>query len=526
MLFPKRKRTGCRPNRENQCEDTIMMSAMYSGATGLKSHSTGMSVISNNVANINTVGYKQSSVLYSDLISQYMTGSASSDVTLSQLGAGSTVGSVRTLFFQGGFETGNNVTDIGINGIGFFAVSNGTTTEYTRAGNFSFTKEGALVDSGGWGLMGYSIQNGSKSSTVSPIVIDTSITSGVGKMAGSATTAITSCSQLGGLGDSCANASNPFFAMASTWNGTSSTPLASNQYSYSQAIQFYDTNGALQNATIYYDLAGKNGGQTAVEYVVALDDPSIDGSSLAGTKAAGLLMAGTLTFSSAGELQNITAFSPPSSGDPTDLTSWTPAALVNGSPAFTATVAGGGTQTIGLDMGLTLTGSAASGLANAAAASADPSSIYGINTSATRNSTASTAYGTSTGSVAASMNGYGEGYLKDITIGTDGTITGKYSNGQNLDLYQIPLYRFTSEDGLKNTGNNRFAATKESGAAQEGVAGTENFGTLNECTLEQSNVDLATEFTNMIITQRGFQMNSKIITTCDQLLQKALELKR
>ena len=501
-----------------------MMSGLYSGVTGLKSHSTGMSAISNNVANINTVGYKQSSTLYSDLISQYMTGSASPDVTSSQLGAGVAVGSVRTIFTQGGLASGNNVTDLGIDGIGFFAVSDGSATEYTRAGNFSFLKTGELVDSSGWNLMGYSIENGTKSSALSAVVIDTSTETGVGKMAGKATTSVTSTSQLGGLTDACASTDNQFFAMAASYDGTAPSPVSA--YSYSQAIEFYDNNGTLQNATVYYDLAGTQDGQTAVEYGVALDDPSIDGSSLSGTTAAGLLMAGTLTFSSSGELQNITAFTPPSSGDPTDLTSWTPASVVNGSPAFTVTVAGSGTQSIGLDMGLTLTGPAASDLENAAAASASPSSIYAVNSSATRTSTASTAYGDTTGITSQTMDGYPEGYLQDVTIASDGTIAGKYSNGQNADLYQIPLYRFTSEDGLEHTGNNRFAATKESGAAQEGVAGTENFGTINECTLEQSNVDLSTEFTNMIITQRGFQMNSKIITTCDQLLQKALEIKR
>ena len=503
-----------------------MMSGLYSGATGLKGHATGMGVISNNVANISTVGYKQSSVLYSDLMSQYMTGSASSDVVQSQLGAGATVGSVRTIFTQGGLETGNTVTDLGINGIGFFAVSDGSVTEYTRAGNFSFTSTGELVDSGGWNLMGYGIVNGTRSSALQPVVIDTSAVTGSGKMAGAATATITSCSQLGGLADSCQSADNPFFAMASSYDGTADTPLSSGPCSYSQAIQFYDNTGALRNGTVYYDLAGTENGQTAIEYVVALDDPSVDGSANAGTRAAGLLMAGTLAFSSSGELQNITAFTPPSSGDPTDLTSWVPASVVNGSPAFTVTVAGSGTQTIGLDMGLTLDGSAASDLESAAAASASPSSIYGTNASATRNNAASSAYGDTTGIISQTMDGYGEGYLKDITIAEDGTISGQYSNGRSMELFQIPLFRFTSEDGLSHTGGNRYAATADSGAAQEGVAGTENFGTINECVLEQSNVDLSTEFSNLIITQRGFQMNSKVVTTCDQLLQKALEIKR
>lgn len=503
-----------------------MMSGLYSGVTGLKSHATGMSVISNNVANLNTVAYKQSHTLYADLISAYTTGSASPDVTLSQLGLGATVGSVRTIFTQGGFQGGNSVTDLGIDGIGFFAVSDGKTTEYTRAGNFTFLKNGDLVDSGGWNLMGYSIQGGTRSSDLTPVNIDTSATTGVGKMAAKATTVITSSSQLGGLTDSCANAANPFFALAASYNGTAASPLAGGLYGYSQEIQFYDNSGALQSATVYYDLAGKNGGQQAVEYVVALNDPSLDVSGLAGTKAAGLLMAGTLTFSSSGELQNMTAFTPPSSGDPTDLDSWKPSNVVNGQPVFTAAIAGSGSQTIGLDMGLTLNGSASSGLASAAAAATSPERVYALNTSATRASTASNAYGESAGIVSQRMDGYAEGYLTDITIAEDGTISGKYSNSQTADLYQIPLYRFTSESGLEHTGHNRFAAATASGPAQEGVAGTENYGSINGYVLEQSNVDLSAEFANMIITQRGFQMNSKVVTTCDQLLQKALELKR
>lgn len=502
----------------------IMMSALYSGTTGLKSHATGMSVISDNIANTSTVAYKQSSILYSDLMSQYLTGSASPGVAVSQLGSGATVSSVRTIFNQGGFETGNSVTDLAINGTGFFAVTDGSVTEYTRAGNFNFTSTGALVDGSGWNLTGYKITNGATASSVSPIVIDTASATGVGRMDGQGTSSITAIAQLGGLENLASDAANPYFALASSWNGANGTPLVSGQYGFQQEIQFYDNNGDLQSADIYYDLAASDNGQTVVEFVVGMD-PSLDGSDLAGTNAAGLLMAGTLTFSSSGELLNMTAFTP-SSGDPTDLTSWVPAEVVNGSPAFTVTVAGSGTQTVGLDMGVTLGKSAASDFSSAAAASADPSSFYGVNSSVTATGVTTTFYGDAPDGVSVSMDGYATGYLQDLTVKSDGTIRGNYSNGQSQDLYQIPLYRFTSEDGLESTAHNHYAATTASGAAQEGVAGTENFGTIAECALEQSNVDLSTEFTNMIITQRGFQMNSKVISTCDQLLQKALEIKR
>jgi flagellar hook protein FlgE len=275
---------------------------------------------------------------------------------------------------------------------------------------------------------------------------------------------------------------------------------------------------------VYYDLAGSQNGQKAIEYMVAID-PSEDSSSLAGTKAAGLLMAGTLTFSSTGELQNVTAFSPPGSGDPADLSGWTPAALKDGSPAFTVTT-NAGKQTIGLNMGLTLNGSSTSGLASAADAAANPDAIYTQNLSAARQARASTSYGTSAGSLLQQRDGYAEGSLYNVEVTDDGYIRGRYSNGQTMDLYRVPLYRFTSQDGLRHEGGNRYSASMESGEAQEGIPGEENFGTLKGYSLETSNVDYAREFTNMIITQRGFQMNSKVVTTSDAMLQKALELKR
>ena len=261
-----------------------------------------------------------------------------------------------------------------------------------------------------------------------------------------------------------------------------------------------------------------------MEYAVALA-PSDDASSLAGTKGAGLLMAGTLTFSSTGQLQNVTAFTPPASGNTQDLSAWTPASLQNGSPAFTVVPSGAKAQTISLNMGLTLTDSS-SGLASAADAASNPSAVYSPNTKATRQPTASTAYGTTASSVMQQRDGFSEGFLYNVTVTSDGILRGRYSNGQEEDLYRIPLHRFTSQDGLRHEGNNRYSASLESGPAQEGIPGSENFGTLKEYVLEQSNVDYAREFTNMIITQRGFQVNSKVVTTSDQMLQKALELKR
>ena len=118
------------------------------------------------------------------------------------------------------------------------------------------------------------------------------------------------------------------------------------------------------------------------------------------------------------------------------------------------------------------------------------------------------------------------GYGGRASTIADGTVVGKFSNNKSMNLWQIPVCRFTSEDGLRREGNNVFSATEDSGQMEMGVAGTENYGKINAYNIENSNVDMATEMVNMIVNQRGFQSNSKVVTTADQLLQKAMELKR
>ena len=504
-----------------------MMSSLYIGATGLKSHSEGMSVITNNLANVNTVAYKQMSMQYADLMSQFLTSPSNTMTNISQKGMGAVPSANRTLFVQGGFEKGATATDIGINGIGFFAVTNGNTTHYTRAGNFRFDKSGALLDPSGWNLMGRAINDGVESTTVMPVKLDLS-DEGHGYMAPRATTKVSVGTRLGGMEDKTANAANPFFAMAASYNGEQSSPLGSGQYSYSEPIQFYDSNGTLRQATIYYDKAGETGGMTSVEYVVAMS-PSEDASGLADTKAAGLLMAGTLTFAANGQMTSMTAFYPPSSGDPSDLSAWTPAAMKDGQPVLSIQATGADAQNVTLDMGLKFTdggASASAGAASAAELAADPSKVYRNEPSKELGEHASDMYGTSSASFYTNRDGYAAGELLDVTVTQDGIIRGRYSNGQTDDLYRITLYRFTSQDGLRNEGNNHYSATMESGPAEEGIPGDENFGTLAEWSLEQSNVDYAREFSLLIVTQRGFQMNSKVITTTDTMLQRALELKR
>lgn len=124
------------------------------------------------------------------------------------------------------------------------------------------------------------------------------------------------------------------------------------------------------------------------------------------------------------------------------------------------------------------------------------------------------------------QDGYAKGDLVEVFFDTGGVITGVYSNGESRPLYRLVLANFANPEGLNNLGNTLFSESNNSGPAQLGLAGQGSFGTISPSSLEMSNVDLAQEFTDMIITQRGFQANSRIITTSDELLQELVNLKR
>jgi flagellar hook protein FlgE len=141
-------------------------------------------------------------------------------------------------------------------------------------------------------------------------------------------------------------------------------------------------------------------------------------------------------------------------------------------------------------------------------------------------SLSTTQYSAASSTVFQSANGYGAGDLQSISVGTDGAITGQYSNGQVVPLYRVALAKFQNDQGLFKVGGNLFRETRLSGDPITGKPGTGGLGSISPNSLEQSNVDIATEFVRMITTQRGFQANSKIITVTDQMLAELINLKR
>ena len=507
-----------------------MMRSLFSGVTGLKSHSEGMSSIAHNIANVNTVAFKNAMMLYSDNISQSAPSASGHGITeISQVGLGVSVLTNRTMFQEGSFMQGTEPTDLAISGKGFFGLEKNGVVQYGRAGNFRFTKDGLLVDPNGYSLMSYAITNGVIAGTATPTQLNLSPT-GQGYMAPNPTSSITLIENLGSRETATSISGNPFFGLAEAWNGEQQPPLSPNQYAYKGGISVIDAEGNRQSLDVYYDFVGTWNGKNIYQYLVATD-PKADGSAKAGSASAGLLAAGTMTFAAGGQLEDMTMFNAPATAGAFSLSSWTPASFGdNGKPVISANFVGVdgtplGNQAMTINFGIELDAGWRGSYGSAADVAANPAGLY---SSPARKPEArsSSSYAGSSGTLNSVQNGYGYGNLTSLTVNPEGYLIGHYSNGQTQDLARIPLYNFINEEGLRHEGGNRYSANSDSGMAIEGFPSEKNFGKLHEATLEESNVDLAKEFATMIMTQRGFQMNSKMVSTSDQMLQKALELKR
>ena len=502
-----------------------MMSSLYIGASGLKTHGEGLGVIGHNIANVSTIGYKQQSMLFEDIF--YATlpsgggweSQTGSKVALSQVGMGAQPGAVRTLFsVEGPIEPGVSIFDMAILGKGFFQITNPDTNipYYTRAGNFSLNRDGVLCDPNGYFVTGIPIPTGGSAPAQGPltgggpIVIDPR-----SACPPKATTAISLSMNLGMTNDTAQDDHNPYFSLLQAWNSAASPPLDKSLYGYAQPITVYDANGQKQELVLYMDRAPDPVSGKIVEYVLART-PADPAQAVPGE---GLLMAGTLTFGGNGQLIDMSAFTPTAVS--MNLADWIPATLTNGLPQC---ILDG--QAIRLDLGIQASGGWQNPPATAADVGINQNALPGMGEIQTKPN-ATTAYGNTSNLNGLRQDGYAPGWLSDINITAKGVVVGIYSNGQNMELYQIPLCRFTSEDGLRYEGYNLYSsAPDKTGPMVMGVPDTENYGAIMAKHIEGSNVELSREITLMIMMQRGFQMNSKSITTSDTMLQRAIELKR
>lgn len=519
----------------------MSFSSMYVGTTGMKSHGERMGNIGNNLANVNTLGFKSANMHFETLMSQFTVTGALPEVGSSQIGKGVGIGAIMTDFNIGGYEPGTETTDLAIQGDGFFQVVRDDKIRYTRAGNFRFDREGYLVDPNQFRVQGKAIDDAGVAGATGDIKLDIGA-DGLITVPPSATSSVSLNMNIGTAMENelTADPDDPFFSLLKAWDGTATDgPLTSDEASYSTSIKVYDDAGNAHTMTVYLDPASAdtNGNSTTYEFVAGFD-PAADGRTGVDetTEGAGLAMTGTLTFDSGGQLIDMSAFTYDGDGDLKDLTNWTPAEFsADGLPVFamtfkntdaTGAITTSGESSISLDLGISGTGWEDGAPATAAEVGSSNAGNLPSMATPTISSSASTAYEGTSSTLKQGQDGYGEGYLTSLNVNREGYLVGNFSNGIHKDLYQVPLYTFTNEWGLRREGSNHFSATKQSGDAVEGKSGEASFGVVSERTLETSNVDMADQFVKMISTERGFQANSKVITTSDSILQTLINIKR
>ncbi|WP_423921974.1 flagellar hook protein FlgE [Frigoribacterium sp. 2-23] len=390
-----------------------MLRSLYSGISGLRSHQTMLDVTGNNIANVNTAGFKGSTTQFQDTLSQMTQGAGGPQTGIggtnpAQIGLGVQVAGISTNFAQGSAQATGKATDLMISGDGFFITRLGNDTVYTRAGAFDFDADGRLVSADGKIVQGYSATNGvvNDGGAVGDITLP---------LNGAAPATATTAANVAG-------------------NLPSDTPDGS---VLTRDTKVYDAYGKERTLTLSFTRNGDNWSVTGVDGVGAPGSAQLQFVDGKQTGAASLVVGGVTV-----DLSKITGFATLNTVSVTD------------------------------------------------------------------------------------QNGREAGTLQGFSLSKDGTLVGQFSNGESLAVGRIALATFANPVGLEKTGASGYRATANSGNATIGIPGSPGVGSLASGTLEMSNVDLSQEFTNLIVAQRGFQANARIITTSDEVLQELTNLKR
>ena len=445
-----------------------IISALYAGVSGLQVLSDAMQVISDNISNMNTVGFKASRADFSDMLSQSISGSALS----SQIGRGVTLNSISTMFSQGSLQSTPIGTDLAINGNGFFVLTDGVSSYYTRAGVFRLNNDGYLVNADGYKVVGYQYDSSGQDTGMTGTLNLSNLTTpprqtGDGTIPGTGVTIHV-------------NLDSSAVTPSTAWDVDS--PAATSNFSTS--ITIFDSLGNSHDITVYFRKEAQAVGPPAVaentwSWHAVIDGGEITGGT-AGTNFEGAN--GTLIYTNTGALDQEVAG--------TIASSWS---FANGAaPA----------QVIGFDFGDSITTDSGTGLAGSTQFSGESYTNF------------------------QSRDGFPSGNLRSITVNEDGVITGVFSNGRTRDVGRIAVANFPNAPGLSKIGNNLLVQSYESGTVTLSSPGVGAAGKVSSSTLELSNVDLANEFVNLITLQRSYQANSRVITTGDTLLNEIVNLKR
>ena len=481
-----------------------MMRSLYSGVSGLKVHQTKMDVIGNNIANVNTVGFKSSSVTFSDIFYQTTqsatgpnenTGSAGQNAQ--QIGLGANLASITTSITEtGGSQRTDNPFDIMISGDSFFVVNEGGTNYFTKAGSFNVDANGTLCTSSGATVMGWQVD-----ATTGDIITDA-----VTRLD------IMSPDKLYSVPKATTDA-----YISGNIDQKDTQVIGDGR---PVQISFYDKMGTAYTAKLNVKQAIDTATGTAItnQYTVDVTDivDKSNKSIFTTTNAAGDTVASTISEFSLGagfDFKATVSATGALTVDPATAGNLPVLSFVAGTGKFDFVGAAGGTSLkLAIDDGTT---------DNFEDVTIDFAEITMFSTSGS--SSLESAMGTTDGVGA----GKKVGNMTGVSVDTSGKIYGKYDNGDSILLGQIAVASFSNPSGLESVGGNMFAETQNSGKFDGiGQDVSQGGGGMTTGVLEMSNVDLSAEFTEMITTQRGFQANSRIITTSDTLLEELINLKR
>jgi flagellar hook protein FlgE len=446
----------------------MVLKAMYSGVSGLRAEGDALGVVSDNIANANTVGFKAQRAIFQDVLGHSILAGTGTGLP----GSGVKIGDIQQIFTQGTVTTTGISTDVALSGEGFFTVNgsvNGLTGNfYTRAGQFTLDSKGSLVNPNGLKVQGYAANSdGTFAASISDVQAPTSA------IPARATEQATITANL--------NASDKIITDPATGTVVTFDPQSpATTANFSDTLTVYDSLGAAHTIDVYFQKTADGDATAGTQatwnwYALASGDETSLSTGTAGEN--NQIGTGTLTFTPDGALNTVT-------GNTMNVT-------FNGANA----------QTITLNLG------------SAIATGGD--GMDGV-----------TQYASSSNVSSHSQDGYASGDFSGISIDGEGVVMGLYTNGEKLALSQLAIAKFQSIDGLGRAGESLWIDTRESGQAAYGTAGSGGRGATSAGATEASNVDLAEEFVGLIQHQRSFSANSKTITTADEMLQELINIKR
>lgn len=435
--------------------------ALYTGVTGLTVNSDGMAVIANNIANANAKGFKRDRAEFEDLLSIDMNSGGGP----TQIGRGARLRDVKTIHTQGGLKVTDNITDLAIQGAGFFVVSapNAEALDsagkfYTRVGSMHFDKDGYLAIAGGGRVQGYMADSdGGLTSRLQDVRIETN------SIPPNATETVNLNIQLDSRAD----------IVETDWD-----PVAPEKASnFNTTIPVFDSHGRAHQVTTFFRKTEASTEGTKWEWHAMVDGKEVvDGDGEQWKEFAN----GTVTFDRFGFLAE-------------EVTNESQVSFANG--AFPD-------QVINFDFGKNVLEEGGTGVNGSTSIASKFTTVFH------------------------QQDGYEAGTLQSMKVGQDGKMTGIFTNGLQRTLGAVALAVFENQNGLQKAGRNQFFATMDSGPPKIGMPEGGGRGSVYASSLEESNVDLANEFVTMIMTQRLFQANSRSITTTDTMVEEVINLKR